>query len=272
MTHDDGRMHDFDADGLTDLHNHLIPGVDDGARDAEESLRWLRLMWADGVTRLATSPHLFGWLTQEESGTFERRLRDLEQAFAELQSAVAGRDDVPALHFSQEILVPTPEVAQAVFGHPDVGVRGTRYALCEFGFDPEGDPCDVVAAVRAQGRTPIIAHPERYRRDGGRIPIEEMRRWKEAGALLQVNGGSLLGDYTKSIEHTAWRLIEEGLADLVSSDHHADSRPVSPRAVGRALARRGAGEQARLLLAENTGRVLDDRDLLPVPGLTARAA
>src|SRR5690606_30987158 len=92
-----------------------------------------------------------------------------------------------------------------------------------------------------------------------------IRAWKKAGARLQLNGGSVLGGYGAGIEELAWQLLAEGLIDLISTDHHADARPVSPAEVGRRLTGRGAAEQAPLLLSENPHRILSDRDALPVP-------
>ncbi len=256
---------------LADIHNHLVPGVDDGSRSVSESLTYLTQLRAEGVVELATSSHLSGWLVYEE-GALEARLHRLEQGFAQLERACAGREDVPRLFFSQEILTPTPDVAERVFARPGPGLRGTRYALCEFGFDPEGDTVAVVRTVLAAGKQVIIAHPERYRRRGQPVPIEQVRAWKDAGALLQVNCGSLLGEHGPGHEALAWQLVQEGLADLAGSDHHADNRPTSPRAAALLLLDRGASEQARLLFSENPRRILADRETLPVPPLSAEAA
>ncbi|MGQ0814720.1 MAG: CpsB/CapC family capsule biosynthesis tyrosine phosphatase [Gemmatimonadota bacterium] len=256
---------------IVDLHNHLLPGVDDGAQSFDEALRHLCALFDDGVTRLAVSPHLFGWLTQEANG-LDARLDRLEQVFAELQKLVAGRPHVPQLFFSQEILCPSPEIARAVFSTDRPGVRGTRYALVEFGFDLRVDCTEIVRAVIAAGRCMIVSHPERYRRGGTPVTIEEIISWKDAGAALQVNGGSLIGDYGPAIERTAWRLLHAGLADIISTDHHADHRPVSPKRVANAIVARGGRDQAELLMAENTGRVLADVDLCTVPALPDRSA
>ena len=84
---------------LADIHNHLVPGVDDGSRSVSESLTYLRQLHAEGVVELATSSHLSGWLVYEE-GALEERLHRLEQGFAQLERACAGREDVPRLFFS----------------------------------------------------------------------------------------------------------------------------------------------------------------------------
>lgn len=263
-------MNDAEPALLADIHNHLVPGVDDGSRSLEESIRNLRALRAEGVTTLATSSHLNGWLVYEQG--LAARLRRLEQGFELLRVACADRDDVPALRFSQEILTPTADVARQVFETPGVGLRGTSYALCEFGFDPPDELIPVIEEVLRAGRRIIVAHPERYRRDGEPIPIEPIREWKQAGALLQVNCGSLLGNYGRGHQALGWELIEEGLADLLGTDHHADYRPVSPRAAAHALLARGAREQARLLLSENPLRILADEETLPVPALGREAA
>lgn len=253
---------------MVDIHNHLVPAVDDGAQSFDEALRHLTALRAEGVLQLAVSPHLFGWLT-ERAGALAERLDLLETGFAELQEDVAGLA-VPELFFGQEILCPTAEIAQAVFREPRAGYRDTSYALVEFGFDLQGDPRLVIAAVLAAGRRIIISHPERYRRDRVNVRIEELRGWKAAGARLQVNAGSLLGDYGPAIQQLAWQMLAEGLADLVSSDHHADSRVVSLRATRDEISRYGNDDVAHLLLAENTARVLRDEPLLPVPSLPGR--
>jgi protein-tyrosine phosphatase len=241
--------------------------VDDGAQSFAEALRHLSALYADGVRQLAVSPHLFGWLTEEE-GALAQRLDLLESAFAGLQHDLVGKPDVPELSFGQEILCPTPDVARRVFAEPRAGYRGTSYALVEFGFELQGDPTFVVEAVLAAGRRILISHPERYRRNRVNVHIDELRHWKAAGARLQVNAGSLLGDYGPAIEKLAWQLLGEGLADLISTDHHADARVVSPRATFEEITRRGHRDVAHLLLAENTARVLRDEPLLAVPALT----
>lgn len=263
-------MNDVEPAVLADLHNHLVPNVDDGSRSLEESIRYLRQLRAEGVAELATSSHLNGRLVYEDG--LVARLQRLTDGFALLRSACADRDDVPVLRFSQEILTPTVDVAEKVFAAPGAGLSGTSYALCEFGFDPGPELTPVVEAVLRAGRRIIVAHPERYRQEGRPMAIEAIRAWKGAGALLQVNCGSLLGHHGAGHQALGWQLIEEGLADLLATDHHADYRPVSPRETAHALLARGAREQARLLLSENPQRILADQETLPVSALGHEAA
>ncbi|HEX7050447.1 MAG TPA: CpsB/CapC family capsule biosynthesis tyrosine phosphatase [Longimicrobiales bacterium] len=256
-------MNGFDAVELADIHNHLVPGVDDGARTVDESLHHLVRLAAGGITRLAVSPHLDARLVHEP-GAARERLERLAASFRELTRACEGRTDVPLLTFGQEVMAPDPDTARRICDVRGVGIAGTRYILVEFGFELGEDPLGVVRAMVAAGRRPIVAHPERYRRGDAPVALAEIRRWKAAGALLQVNGGSVQGSYTTDAEILAWRLLAEGLADLFSTDHHADARPVSPPEIGHLLARHGAGAQARRLLSENPQRILAGRETLPV--------
>lgn len=257
-------MADRVLDGIVDLHNHLLPGVDDGSQSFDESLRHLRTLRSEGVTRLAVSPHLFGWLT-EEPGGLTSRLDRLEEVFAQIQHAFAAHSDIPQLYFNQEILCQTPAMARAVFKEPRAGLRDTDYALVEYGFDLKTDCTEIVRAVLESGRRMIVSHPERYRRSGQPVDVAEIASWKAAGALLQVNGGSVLGDYGNAVEKTAWALLRLGLADLIATDHHADQREVFPGQVAARIVERGGAVQAQLLMCENPGRILENGELVVVP-------
>jgi protein-tyrosine phosphatase len=257
---------------LIDIHNHLLPAVDDGAKSLEESLRHLATLRAEGVERLAFSPHLNGNLATEPPGAVAERMRRLYAAFQEVTAATVGDDAYPVLAFSQEVLLPDAALVSRVLRQPRVGVAGGPYVLVEFGFQLPPDPLGVLRAVRAADRLPIVAHPERYRREGAPVPVEEIRQWRQAGALLQVNAGSLLGRYSASVGTLGWALLDAGLADLVASDHHADHRPVSPAAAARELEARGADAAARLLLYENPLRILEGRATHAVPALRQAAA
>lgn len=247
------------APEYVDIHNHLLPAVDDGAGSLAESLRHLRAMADAGVSRLAVSSHLHGWVVREDDG-LDRRMRELEAAFRRVRRACHGREGFPRLVFGQEILVADVDTADAVFADPRVGYRGTDYALIEFGFQLPDDPVAIIRAVKRHGRRPIVAHPERYTRDDTLAAIDEIAGWAVEGALLQVNAGSLLGRHGEGMAEHAWELLGRGLCDIIGTDHHGDSRPDLPDQVDAKLHERGAGHLARRLLCENPHRILRNRD------------
>ncbi|UCC82097.1 MAG: hypothetical protein JSW46_14000 [Gemmatimonadota bacterium] len=116
----------------------------------------------------------------------------------------------------------------------------------------------------ADGRyVPIIVHPERYWGfDRGYGVVAD---WRAAGTLVQLNSGSLLGEYGENVRRVAHRFLVEGWVDVIASDNHArPERSPSLRATWDYLVGRGLEEQARLLLATNPQRILRDEPTLNV--------
>ena len=243
---------------FTDLHSHLVPGVDDGSASVEESLASLAALGAEGVAALVTTPHLLlPRLATDEDIT--RELATQRAAFEVLAEAVRAGDGLPSIALGQEIWAPDVYQIRRVVGRTDVGLAGGHYLLVEFGFDLQGTHEDVVREAVAGGRGIVVAHPERYRYVAGAEPLALMRRWRELGALLQVNAGSFSGYYAHSnpeAQDLAWAMVRLGLVDLVSTDHHGTRRAgVSLLEAFEALAARGERELADQVLARAPDQV-----------------
>jgi tyrosine-protein phosphatase YwqE len=106
----------------------------------------------------------------------------------------------------------------------------------------------------------VIAHPERYRYLPGTEPLDLMRRWRDLGALLQVNAGSFSGYYGGSRGapyRLAWEMVAVGLVDLVATDHHGIRRAgVSPLEAFQVLAARGEGATAERAMSATPAEIL----------------
>lgn len=256
---------------ITDLHSHLVPGVDDGAATVAESITALEGLRTEGVVQLVTTPHLLVPRLPSDDA-IARVLDEHRRGFARLAEALRDRNDLPAVALGQEIWLPDVAAARRLLRQPGIGLGDTRYLLVEFGFDPVGTQDDVIAAVLNAGWRIVVAHPERYRFPPSVDALDTIRRWHELGAALQINAGSLSGYYNNSSpdsESLAWQMIEAGLAHLVATDHHAANRAgVSPREALSALTARGAHTEGRRLLGENPGRIARNIAPLPVPPLT----
>jgi protein-tyrosine phosphatase len=243
---------------FTDLHSHLVPGVDDGSASVAESLDSLAALRAEGVGALVTTPHLLlPRLATDDDVT--RELAAHRAAFERLAEAVRGRDDLPAVALGQEIWAPDVYQIRRVVGRTDVGLGAGHYLLVEFGFDLQGTHEDVVREAIASGRGIVVAHPERYRYVPDAEPLEQMRRWRDLGALLQVNAGSFNGYYAGSnpaAQDLAWAMVAERLVDLVSTDHHGLRRAgVSLLEAFEALTGRGERELAERTLVRAPDQV-----------------
>jgi protein-tyrosine phosphatase len=266
-------LNDPPLPAFVDLHNHLVPGVDDGAATLAESLESLRELYREGVRTLVATPHLL-LPRLATDGAIRRELEVQRRAFDRLTDAAAREGGLPALGLGQEIWAPDAPTLGRVLARSDVGLDGSRAVLVEFGFELRGSHLDVIEAAVAAGRRIIIAHPERYRFPAGLVPLEVMRRWQAMGALLQVNAGSFGGhyrDHRPEAEGTAWAMVAEGLVDLVATDHHATRRSgVSPLEAFEELCARGERALAERAMVERPGAVLRD-DPLEEPAEAVRA-
>jgi protein-tyrosine phosphatase len=248
--------------GIIDLHNHLIPGVDDGAQNPEQAAEAIALFSADGVTEFIATPHVE--LGRALRGDLESRLTLIDAGWESL-TVLANRAGVRA-HRGAELRLDT---ADPDLTDPRLRLAGGRFALVEFPFfvvPPRSSR--VLAQLRADGWVPVIAHPERNAGIDAELRVVE--EWRDAGAYLQVTGSSLLGRYGPTAQRMAARLLERGLADYLSSDYHARNAPRVAEYVAW-LESHGAGAQAERLTRVNPRRLLANELPLPVEGVSVPA-
>jgi protein-tyrosine phosphatase len=247
---------------MIDFHNHLIPGVDDGASDAEQSRAGLETFRSQGVRRVVCTPHVGGEVTRRP-GELAALLETLDRGWETLREVAAGFPDMEVLR-GAEVMLDTPEPD---LSDPRLRLGGTRSVLVEFPFmviPPNGPKA--IFDLKMAGWTPVLAHPERYA--NAAADLSDAEEWRRVGAHLQVNCGSLLGRYGAKAQQLAWGLLERGWVDYLSSDYHA--RGTCPVAESRrALEARGAEEQAVLLTETNPERLLAGQAPLSVPPLRA---
>jgi protein-tyrosine phosphatase len=251
---------------LGDLHSHLVPGVDDGARTLDESLEAVGLMQEAGIGRIVTTPHLRASLLQDREAA-EERIGQVETAFHRLEAALAdGYPEVElARGFEIKLDVPDPDLDD-----PRVRMAGTPFVLVEWPRlrVPPGTSA-VLSRIRASGWIPIVAHPERYH--GLDAELRMPRAWRQAGALLQVNHGSVVGRYGGEARSRALHLLQAGVVDYLSSDHHP--RPghgLDVEAVRSFFREAEAEESFERMTAVNPSRLLAGELPVEVPGFTVR--
>lgn len=241
---------------LADVHCHFVPGVDDGAPDLATAMRWLRRVFEEGVRRMALTPHL---PASRADGSDRRRA---EEAFLELRASVGEELPELEIRLAFELRLDGASVDPADQGLW-LGTGGHLLVEYDFFRLPDGDPAAPMEELLAAGRTPVLAHPERFRGAAG--DTAWARRLRDRGVRLAVNAGSLTGRYGSGPRRTARRLLAEGLVDLVASDHHA--RPGRSEGLGdvRELLSGVDDAGARRLLWDNPGAILDGETMAPPP-------
>lgn len=244
---------------MLDFHNHLMPGVDDGACDLGESREGLETFGSQGVTTIITTPHLRGSMTRN-AAELAGFLAVLDEAWEHLLTLAHG--EFPDLYVERgvELMLDVPH---PILDDPRLRLAGTAFALVEFPF--MSLPPHSTLAVRdlvKSGWTPIVAHPERYANMGANYGLIES--WREAGARIQVNSGSLLGYYGQTPKKLAWMILRDGLAHYLSSDYHSRGK-CSVAAAASHMKARGGEATHRLLTTTNPERMLAGKAPLPVP-------
>lgn len=226
----------------------------------ETAIEALRAFRDSGVRRVVTTPHL------DAGHVRSSRRGRIEAAYARLAEA-AGEIPEVQVELAYEIRIDDPEVdlSDRGLGLSDGGallVEFPRLALPAY----SGRMLEV---VRDQGWRPVLAHPERYAGIGQ--AYHWIVRWRDMGVVLCMNVGSLLGEHGREAEQVARRMLAEGHADLMGSDHHA-------RPERSTLLRRGhdflAGQEdprfteaAGILTHRNPEAVLGGTPLAAVPPL-----
>lgn len=203
----------------TDLHNHVLPGVDDGAQDVEEGLSALETLAAEGVRRVVASPHFRA--SHFERGRGDELLGAFDAAFDELATALEGSGLDIELDRGCEFKLDAPrfdltDPRLRLGGGPAVLVEFSSFQVPPFGGNQ-------LAAVRDAGWVPVLAHPERY--SGAERALDRFAQWVDAGVRLQVNAPSLVGRYGARARAVARDLFREGLVCVVASDYHALGGP-----------------------------------------------
>jgi protein-tyrosine phosphatase len=246
---------------MFDFHNHLMPGVDDGAANIDESRSGLATMLEQGVTTIVTTPHIRASLT-DWPRELESYLGQLDEAFAALERLSQAEFPAVRLERGVEIMldVPSPSLTD-----PRLRLAGTRFALVEFPFmNVPPNSTMPIRSVVGQGVTPIIAHPERYANMGSNVELIDA--WREAGALIQVNCGSLVGQYGATARRLSWQILESGWAQYLSSDYHSKGR-CTIQQCSAAMLERGGAAQLRALTVTNPERMLSSEDPIDVDPL-----
>lgn len=245
---------EFGPEALTDIHSHLLVGVDDGAAKEPEALTALARAHAAGIRSIIVTPHV-RISTSNESD----REAVITRAFERLTEIAAERHPDLRIYRGAEVMLDVPRTDLS----PDwLRLAGTRFALVEFaGMWIPPRSVDVVRGLIEAGYSPIIAHPERY--ENAELSGRDALEWREAGARLQVNCGALLGMYGQRPRERAWRLIEAGAVDYLASDYHSrGSYPVEECIA--LLESHGGAEQAKRLMITNPSRLLRGDDPIEV--------
>lgn len=197
----------------TDLHSHLLPGIDDGSTDINNSIEWLKGFQSLGFKKVITTPHVFWEVYPNTIEIILSKKEQLEKAISEagLQIAFgAAAEYFIDEHFQQELRRKQPLLTL----HKNI-------VLVEFSMiTAPMDLLDVFFEMQLQGYQPLIAHPERYIYLHGRKAFFD--KLKDSGCLFQLNLLSLTTYYGTAVQELADYLLKRDLYDYAGTDLHGE--------------------------------------------------
>ncbi|MCH5327053.1 MAG: hypothetical protein J1E29_07620 [Duncaniella sp.] len=195
----------------TDIHCHILPGVDDGSPDVETSVALVERMQKWGIRRIIATPHV-------TECSFENTPDILDPALDELQTTLRERGNTIEVIRSSENRI--DDYFRELLKAGQIQLMPDDYILIENPFIQEPWQLDqFIYDLRIKGMRPILAHPERYHYyyERNSTRYAEMHR---AGTYFQINILSLAGAYGKIEKKVAEELLERGMVDFLGTDLH----------------------------------------------------
>jgi len=241
---------------MVDIHCHILPQVDDGAKSWEIATEMCRMAAADGITHIIATPHAneeYAYNREEHTA----RLQELQNAVGERPVLGLGCD----FHFSFD------NVQDALKNPGRYSIGGTQYLLVEFSdFGVSRYLNDAIYHVRSQGIIPIVTHPERNRLL--QHHPENVLAFVEQGCIVQVTASSYTGRWGSGARKAAeWLLAHDAVHVLATDAHDTEHRPPVLSAGRDAVAKIVGEDVARSLVEDNPAAIIAGQPLpyLPTP-------
>lgn len=241
---------------MTDLHCHLLPGLDDGAKTPAISFEMAGRAVATGTKQIVCTPHC----TTGDPGLSQRCMR-IRRA-VEILNYVFQEKQLPVTLYEGVELLCNDRLPETLENREFLTLAGSRYLLIEFHFDVALSRIEWAAnTVRQAGYVPVLAHPERYTavwRNPDCLSV-----WFYTGYVLQLDKDSVLGRFGAHCARTADWALRHGVAHVIASDaHDARMRTTNLERVRQYVSQNYSSEYANLLVSRNPARIVKNQVLV----------
>lgn len=239
---------------FVDIHCHLLPGIDDGAADWSQSLAMARMAANDGIATIVATPHQLGNYSHNRAETILGLVGELQTRLDE--------EDIPLRVLPGADVRIEPEMVAKVLKGEVLALGGrTRYVLLELPHELYVPLDRLLAELEGAGLVGVLSHPERNL--GLLAQPQVVESLVDAGCLMQVTAGSLIGTFGPPMTAMAERLLSRGLVHFLATDAHGPKsrRPLLRRAFERAAELAGH-KAACAMCCDNPSLLVADR---PIP-------
>ena len=244
---------------MIDLHCHILPGIDDGAKTLDIALDMARIAVRDGISVTACTPHIYPGMYMNDGPGIAKHVASLQQALDEHGidlRLVVGAD----VHL-------VPGLLDGLRSGAIPTLHGSRYLLLEPSHTtPPPRFEDAVFDLIASGYTPVITHPERLTWVEHHYPL--FLRLIQQGAWMQITAGALTGMFGTRARYWGERFLKEGHTHILATDAHSTGRRLPVLSEAAAIAERALGAaEAQNLVLHRPQAILQNRSpqAFPLP-------
>lgn len=197
--------------GFTDIHNHILPGIDDGAKNVDESIQLIKGFGEFGVKSFICTPHIM-------HNYYDNTPETIKESFDNLQKEMGKKKIIDvSIDFAAEHMIDNN--FENILESGKTMPLAKKYMLVEMSYlQPSINFQEAVQKVASYGYFPILAHPERY--IFLHSSSKKYKEYRDNGILFQLNLLSIGGFYGKQVQKTAQKLLEEKMIDFIASDIH----------------------------------------------------
>lgn len=201
--------------GITDIHSHILPGIDDGALNVEESIKLLLKFKSLGITSFIATPHIMNDYYPNTHDSIQASLQKLNGAISENPELKMVKINAAAEYMMDQNFHELMEKEKLL-------VLKDKYVLVEMSyFQAPINLKEILFKVQTMGYKPVLAHPERYAYYHSK-DLSKYDELKYRGCYFQVNALSLSSHYGKNMQQMAFLLLERGMIDFIGSDVHRE--------------------------------------------------
>lgn len=249
---------------MIDIHTHILPGMDDGARNLCETLEMIDLAAKSGVTAMVATPHC------NIPGEYENYFGEQYIAVMEEVRDAVHKEGIPVNILPGAEVFGTADLPKLLKDGKIMTLNQSKYLLMEFKFDEDPEFVQrLLEEISELNAVPVIAHAERYK-FVQRNP-EIVAGWRKKGYPVQINKGSFLGKFGRKAKKAAYFLLNEHLVSVVASDAHGAGirTPYMRDVYGELLMREYPEIYLNMLFKENPRRICMGE---PILGIKAKRA
>lgn len=235
---------------IVDIHSHILPGIDDGARSFKESIEILDLMKNKGITDIVCTPHYM------KSTKYNQNNKEKIELFHQLKQQYQGIN----LYLGNEVYI-DEDICELLKKEEILTINNSAYLLIELPMNSKIKDLDsIFYDLMRKGIIPLIAHPERY--SYVQEDITYLDEYINMGVLFQGNYESLFGKYGKSSEKTLKKLLKKNYITCLGSDIHRFDHENHTEKLYKKLLRIVKNEKkVKELVFENAMKILENKEI-----------